>query len=130
MPKRTRFRVGRPVSIAAVIVATAAGCSARVAYDSAQNWQRLECQKIQDLSARNKCLAEASIVRGLQATVRVGQDREVVSPARAPVAKRGSWNDCFLPVGDLPCRQILTESSRWKTSNAVWYAQPGSMGLI
>jgi hypothetical protein len=60
MPKRTRFRVGRPVSIAAVIVATAAGCSARVAYDSAQNWQRLECQKIQDLSARNKCLAEAS----------------------------------------------------------------------
>jgi hypothetical protein len=50
----------RPVAIAAVIVATAAGCSARVAYDSAQNWQRLECQKIQDLSARNKCLADAS----------------------------------------------------------------------
>jgi hypothetical protein len=49
----------RPVSIAAVIVAVAAGCSARVAYDSAQNWQRLECQKIQDLSARNKCLADA-----------------------------------------------------------------------
>ena len=50
----------RPVAIAAVIVATAAGCSARVAYDSAQNWQRLECQKIQDLSARNKSLADAS----------------------------------------------------------------------
>ena len=50
----------RPVAIAALIVATAAGCSARVAYDSAQNWQRLECQKIQDLSARNKCLADAS----------------------------------------------------------------------
>ena len=50
----------RPVAIAVVIVATAAGCSARVAYDSAQNWQRLECQKILDLSARNKCLADAS----------------------------------------------------------------------
>lgn len=51
--------MGRPLSIAAVILASAAGCSARVAYDSAQNWQRLECQKIQDLSARNKCLADA-----------------------------------------------------------------------
>jgi hypothetical protein len=50
----------RPVAIAALIVAAAAGCSARVAYDSAQNRQRLECQKIQDLSARNKCLADAS----------------------------------------------------------------------
>ena len=50
----------RPVVIAALIVAAAAGCSARVAYDSAQNRQRLECQKIQDLSARNKCLADAS----------------------------------------------------------------------
>ena len=60
MPTRARFRVGRPVAIAAVIVAAAAGCSARVAYDSAQNRQRLECQKIQDLSARNKCLADAS----------------------------------------------------------------------
>ena len=50
----------RPVAIAALIVATAAGCSARVAYDSAQNWQRLECQKILDLSARNKCLADAN----------------------------------------------------------------------
>ena len=50
----------RLVSIAALIVAAAAGCSARVAYDSAQNWQRLECQKIQDLSARKKCLADAS----------------------------------------------------------------------
>lgn len=50
----------RPVPIVALIVAMAAGCSARVAYDSAQNWQRLECQKIQDLSARNKCLADAS----------------------------------------------------------------------
>jgi hypothetical protein len=50
----------RQVTIAALIVAAATGCSARVAYDSAQNWQRLECQKIQDLSARNKCLADAS----------------------------------------------------------------------
>ncbi len=50
----------RPAAIAALIVAAAAGCSARVAYDSAQNRQRLECQKIQDLSARNKCLADAS----------------------------------------------------------------------
>ena len=49
----------RPVAIAALIVAAAAGCSARVAYDSVQNRQRLECQKIQDLSTRNKCLAEA-----------------------------------------------------------------------
>ena len=51
--------MARLVSIVAVVVA-AAGCSTRVAYDSAQNWQRLECQKIQDPSARSKCLADAS----------------------------------------------------------------------
>ena len=50
----------RPVAIAALIVAAAAGCSARVAYDSVQNRQRLECQKIQDPYARSKCLADAS----------------------------------------------------------------------
>lgn len=55
-----RLQVGRLVSIAGVVAATGAGCSTKVAYDSAQNWQRLECQKIQDLSARNKCLADAS----------------------------------------------------------------------
>lgn len=60
MPRRRWLRTGRLVSLTAVVLAAAAGCSARVAYDSAQNWQRLECQKIQDLSARNKCLADAS----------------------------------------------------------------------
>jgi hypothetical protein len=60
MPRRSRLRLGRLVSTAAIVLATAAGCSAGVTYNSAQNWQRLECQKIQDLSARNKCLADAS----------------------------------------------------------------------
>ena len=52
--------MARLVSIVATVVVASAGCSTRVAYDSAQNWQRLECQKIQDPSARNKCLADAS----------------------------------------------------------------------
>ena len=57
---RRGLRLGRLASIVGVIVAAAAGCSTRVAYDSVQNRQRLECQKIQDLSARSKCLADAS----------------------------------------------------------------------
>jgi hypothetical protein len=52
--------MGRLVSTVAIVLATAAGCSTRVAYDSVQNRQRLECQKIQDPSARSKCLADAS----------------------------------------------------------------------
>jgi len=52
--------MGQLVSIVGLVVAAAAGCSTRVAYDSVQNRQRLECQKIQDLSARSKCLADAS----------------------------------------------------------------------
>jgi len=52
--------MSRLVTIVGVVVAAAAGCSTRVAYDSVQNRQRLECQKIQDLSARSKCLADAS----------------------------------------------------------------------
>jgi hypothetical protein len=51
--------MGWPVSIVAIVLA-AAGCSSKVAYDAVQNRQRLECQKIQDLSARSKCLADAS----------------------------------------------------------------------
>jgi hypothetical protein len=57
---RRGLQMGRLVAIVGVVVAAAAGCSTRVAYDSVQNHQRLECQKIQDLSARNKCLADAS----------------------------------------------------------------------
>lgn len=53
-------RMGRLVSIVGVVVAMAAGCSTKVAYDAVQNRQRLECQKIQDPSARSKCLADAS----------------------------------------------------------------------
>ncbi len=60
MPGRLGLRLGQLVSIVGVVVAAAAGCSTRVAYDSVQNRQRLECQKIQDLSARSKCLADAS----------------------------------------------------------------------
>lgn len=54
------MREARRVFVVGVVVAAAAGCSTRVAYDSVQNRQRLECQKIQDLSARSKCLADAS----------------------------------------------------------------------
>ena len=50
----------RLVSIVGVVMAAAAGCSTKVAYDSVQNRQRLECQKIQDPYARSKCLADAS----------------------------------------------------------------------
>ena len=51
--------MGRLVSIVGVAVVSATGCSTRVAYDSVQNRQRLECQKIQDFSSRSKCLADA-----------------------------------------------------------------------
>ena len=58
---RRGLRAGRLVSVVvAVVVAAAAGCSTRVAYDSVQNRQRLECQKIQDTSTRSKCLEDAS----------------------------------------------------------------------
>lgn len=60
MPGRRGLRMSRLVTIVGLVVAAAAGCSTRVAYDSVQNRQRLECQKIQDLSARSKCLADAS----------------------------------------------------------------------
>lgn len=60
VPGRRGLRIGGLVLIVGVAVAAAAGCSTRVAYDSVQNRQRLECQKIQDLSARSKCLADAS----------------------------------------------------------------------
>jgi hypothetical protein len=60
MPGRRGLRCGRLASIVGLIVAAAVGCSARVAYESVQNRQRLECQKIQDHSARSKCMADAS----------------------------------------------------------------------
>ena len=60
MAKRGSMQVRRLVSIVGVAMAAVAGCSTRVAYDSVQNRQRLECQKIQDRSDRSKCLADAS----------------------------------------------------------------------
>ena len=42
------------------VFALAGGCSSNQVYQSGQNWQRLECQKIQDLADRNKCLSSAS----------------------------------------------------------------------
>jgi hypothetical protein len=60
MPGQRGLRCGQLASIVGLVVAAAAGCSTRVAYDAVQNRQRLECQKIQDLSARSKCLADAS----------------------------------------------------------------------
>jgi hypothetical protein len=60
MRGRRGLRVGRLVSIVGVVMAAAAGCSTKVAYEAVQNRQRLECQKIQDPSARSKCLTDAS----------------------------------------------------------------------
>lgn len=60
MPWQRGLRCGRLASIIGLVVAAAAGCSTRIAYDSVQNRQRLECQKIQDLSARSRCMADAS----------------------------------------------------------------------
>lgn len=54
------MRASGRLSIALLIVAIAAGCSTKVAYDSAQGWQRLECQKLQDKTTRDKCLADTS----------------------------------------------------------------------
>ena len=42
------------------VFALAGGCSSSQIYASGQNWQRLECQKIQDPADRNKCLSDAS----------------------------------------------------------------------
>jgi hypothetical protein len=60
MPGRRGLRVDRLVSIVGVIVAATTGCSTRVAYQAVQNRQRLECQKVQDASARSRCLADAN----------------------------------------------------------------------
>lgn len=46
--------------LGAAVATLAGGCSSNQIYQSGQNWQRLECQKIQDLSDRNKCLSDAS----------------------------------------------------------------------
>lgn len=60
MSARSLRCTGRLAWLTALIVATFAACSTKVAYDSTQGWQRLECQKIQDLSTREKCLKDAS----------------------------------------------------------------------
>ncbi len=51
----------------ALILASAlllAGCSMRVLYDSAQGWQRQECQKLQDRDERARC--EKSTARSFE----------------------------------------------------------------
>jgi hypothetical protein len=36
------------------------GCSTRMAYDSAQGWQRQQCFKLEDPQQRQRCLKSAS----------------------------------------------------------------------
>ncbi len=49
-----------PLAAVALVLACT-GCSTRTLYDSAQGSRRLQCQKIEEPSARNKCLADAGI---------------------------------------------------------------------
>ena len=44
------------VSVAIAILPTAAGCSARQAYNTGQAWQRNECNKIVDAAELQRCL--------------------------------------------------------------------------
>jgi len=52
-----------PLAFAAAVMMATGGC-AKMIYDSAQTSQRLQCQKIEEVSARNKCLADASMSYG------------------------------------------------------------------
>lgn len=45
--------------LSAILIATSA-CSSQQGYQSAQNWQRGECNKVIDQSERSACLAKAN----------------------------------------------------------------------
>jgi len=52
-----------PAAFAVVVLMATGGC-AKLVYDSAQNSRRLQCQRIEESSAREKCLADASLSYG------------------------------------------------------------------
>jgi hypothetical protein len=48
-------------SCAALVIALAAsGCTPRLAYHSGQAWQRNECNKIIDVTERERCMSDAN----------------------------------------------------------------------
>jgi hypothetical protein len=47
-------------AIAVIVLASAAGCSSRQLYDSAQGWQRNECHRMQDAAERAQCLSSTA----------------------------------------------------------------------
>lgn len=47
------------VCAALVIASAASGCTPRQAYHSGQAWQRTECNKILDVTERERCMRDA-----------------------------------------------------------------------
>ena len=62
MPIAQTLRLARP-AVAVLVLMLTGGC-AKLVYDSAQNSRRLQCQRIEESSARGKCLADASMSYG------------------------------------------------------------------
>lgn len=48
------------VGICGVLLLTA-GCTRNEVYNSAQGWREQECQKIEDMEARNRCMQTADL---------------------------------------------------------------------
>lgn len=42
-----------------LLVATFAGCSSRQFHATGQQWQRNECERLQDTAERNRCIANS-----------------------------------------------------------------------
>jgi hypothetical protein len=49
-----------PFLCGALGVASLAGCSSQMAYNSGQAWQRQECMKLLDAEQRQRCLASTA----------------------------------------------------------------------
>jgi hypothetical protein len=45
----------------AAVLCVAAGCSSQELYGTGQTWQRNECQRIQDLQERKRCMERAAL---------------------------------------------------------------------
>jgi hypothetical protein len=59
--KGTNLKPVSPAMLLSLLAsAFAAGCSTQTLYASGQAWQRNECQKLNDKSERDRCLANAS----------------------------------------------------------------------
>lgn len=52
------MRTSAPV-LALLLAASLAGCSSRQLHATGQQWQRNECERLQDAAERNRCIANS-----------------------------------------------------------------------